>query len=129
MLNAIASIALGGALGALARHGVNAASARLFGLGFPYGTLLVNIAGSFAMGLLIALLAQMGGGQPSQALRLFVATGFLGAFTTFSTFSLDFVTLFERQDYAGAAVYMLVSVAGSILALFAGLAIIRGLSA
>lgn len=128
MIGAIASIALGGAFGALARHGVNVAAAKTLDPGFPYGTIIVNIAGSFLMGLIIAGLAHMNQ-QPSQEVRLFIITGFLGAFTTFSTFSLDFATLFERQDYLSAGLYLIFSVTLSIGALFAALILIRSLSA
>lgn len=122
-LNAILAIALGGACGALARHGVNLGAARFWGLDFPYGTLTVNIAGSFLIGALVSLMAHLW--QPSEAVKLFAVTGFLGAFTTFSTFSLDVVTLWERQDYWGAGLYLGGSVVLSIAALLAGMALVR----
>lgn len=122
-MNAILAIALGGAFGALCRHGVNIGAVRLMGHGFPYGTLSVNILGSFLMGLLIAVFAQYW--QPSESLRVFLITGFLGAFTTFSTFSLDVVTLWERQAYLHGALYLSGSVILSIGALFAGLALVK----
>ncbi|MFJ5486868.1 CrcB family protein [Hansschlegelia beijingensis] len=81
-------VALGGALGSVARYLVNIASSRVFGMGFPWGTLTVNVVGGFAMGLLAALLALKGG---SQEMRVFLMTGVLGGFTTFSAFSLDAV--------------------------------------
>lgn len=124
MINTIAAIAAGGAIGALMRHGVNVASVKLMGHGFPYGTLTVNIVGSFIMGALVVLFAHLW--QPSEALRVFLITGILGAFTTFSTFSLDFVNLFERGEYIHSGIYLGASVILSIAALFAGMAIVRG---
>jgi CrcB protein len=115
--------AAGGAIGAAARYLVNLATVQLFGLGFPWGTLTVNIAGSFLMGTLIALGAHKF--HLSNEMRVLVATGILGGFTTFSAFSLDFVFLFERKDYGLAAFYLAGSVGFSILALFAGLFWVR----
>ena len=109
----------GGAL----RHGVNLASARLFGSGFPYGTLFVNIAGSLLMGLLAGYFATRAG--IPQHVRLFLTTGVLGGFTTFSAFSLDAALLIERHAYWSAAAYMLGSVILSLVALFAGLSLFR----
>ncbi len=116
-------VALGGALGAGTRHLVNLAALRLAGPGFPWGTVFINIAGSFAMGLFVGWMAARS--HASNELRLFVATGVLGGFTTFSAFSLDFVTLYERGALAAAFGYAGVSVVLSILALFAGLALMR----
>lgn len=123
MISTIAAIGTGGALGAILRHGVNVGSVQLFGHGFPMGTLIVNVLGSFLMGVLIALFAHSI--QTSQEIKLFLTTGFLGAFTTFSTFSLDVVTLFERGEVAMAGGYALASVILSILGLFAGLFLVR----
>ncbi|MFA6267616.1 MAG: fluoride efflux transporter CrcB [Pseudolabrys sp.] len=117
---------LGGGLGAALRHGVNISAARLFGTAFPYGTLTVNVLGSLTMGLLTAYFAFKGGA--SQHWRLFFTTGILGGFTTFSAFSLDAALLYERGDTAMAAFYVVVSVAVSIVALFAGLALVRSLT-
>lgn len=122
-MNAILAIAAGGALGALARHSVNIGAGKLMGMNFPYGTLTANILGSFLMGLCIAVFAHYW--QPSETVRLFVVTGFLGAFTTFSTFSLDFVTLWERHAYLYSAAYLGSSVIVSIVALFAAMALVR----
>lgn len=119
-------VALGGGLGAAGRHLVNLAALRAFGPGFPAGTLAVNVAGSLLMGLLVGWLAARAGGS-GNALRLFLATGFLGGFTTFSAFSLDVATLWERGALATAALYAGISVAASILALFAGLLAMRAL--
>ena len=123
MINTIAAIALGGALGAISRYGVNLGTVKLLGHGFPYGTMIANISGSFAMGLLIALFAQYW--QPSETMRLFLITGFLGAFTTFSTFSIDFANLWERQAYLHSTVYLGGSVVLSIAGLFIGMALVR----
>lgn len=116
-------IAAGGAVGASMRHLVGLAALRLMGPGFPWGTLAINIVGSFAMGVLIELLARRVGA--SAELRLFVATGILGGFTTFSAFSLDVAVLWERGAQLAAAGYVTASVAGAIAALFAGLMIVR----
>ncbi|MFL6829783.1 MAG: fluoride efflux transporter CrcB, partial [Sphingomicrobium sp.] len=109
----------GGAL----RHGVNVGAAKLLGYGFPFGTLIVNIAGSFVMGVLAGYFAFRPG--MSQHVRLFLTTGFLGGFTTFSAFSLDAALLIERHSYRAAAGYMVGSVAASVAALFFGLALFR----
>ncbi len=116
-------VAVGGAIGASLRHLVNMAAMRLVGLGFPWGTMAINIAGSFAMGVFIELLARRF--NASNELRLFVATGVLGGFTTFSAFSLDFAVLWERGAAVPAFGYALVSVVGSILAIFLGLWLAR----
>jgi len=118
---------LGGGIGAAGRHGVNIAAARLLGVGFPWGTLIVNVVGSFAMGLLAAWFAFRAGGGLSQHARLFLTTGILGGFTTFSAFSLDAALLWERGAIVAAASYVLVSVILSIGGLFAGLALVRSL--
>lgn len=116
-------VALGGAIGASLRHFVNLASIRLVGPAFPWGTMAINIAGSLAMGIFIELLARRF--NASNELRLFVATGVLGGFTTFSAFSLDFAVLWERGAALPALGYALASVVGSILALFLGLWLAR----
>ncbi len=114
---------LGGGLGAAMRHGINLASARAFGTGFPYGTMLINISGSLVMGLVAAYFAFKG--DASQHWRLFLTTGILGGYTTFSAFSLDAALLYERGAIGPAAVYVLASVALSIAGLFAGFALVR----
>jgi CrcB protein len=114
---------VGGGIGAAVRHGVNVASARQFGTGFPYGTLLINVTGSLIMGLAAGYFAFKGGA--SQPLRLFLTTGILGGYTTFSAFSLDAALLYERGALGLAAVYVVGSVALSIAGLFAGLALVR----
>ena len=114
---------LGGGIGAAFRHGVNLASARLLGTAFPYATLIENVSGSLAMGLLAAYFAYKG--DASQHWRLFLTTGILGGYTTFSAFSLDTVLLYERGELAMAALYVTASVLLSIGGLFAGLALVR----
>jgi fluoride exporter len=114
---------LGAGIGGALRHGVNVGAARLFGLGFPYGTFIVNVAGSFAMGVLTGLFAYRAG--VPQHVRLFLTTGILGGFTTFSAFSLDAALLIERHSYGLAAGYVVGSVAASLSALFFGLALFR----
>lgn len=115
--------AAGGAFGSAARYLVSITTVQLFGHGFPWGTFAVNIAGSFLMGLLIAFGAQRL--SMSEEMRALIAVGFLGGFTTFSAFSLDFAVLFERKDYGLAGLYLAGSVSLSILALFAGLVVVR----
>jgi fluoride exporter len=114
----------GAGIGGALRHGVNVGASRLFGFGFPFGTLIVNIIGSFAMGLLAGYFAFRPG--ISQHMRLFLTTGILGGFTTFSAFSLDTALLVERHAYGLAAGYVVGSVAAGLSALFFGLALFRG---
>ena len=118
-------VAVGGAIGAALRHLVNLGSLRLVGVNYPWGTMAINIAGSLAMGVFIELLARRF--NASNELRLFIATGILGGFTTFSAFSLDFAVLWERGAALPALAYAIASVAGSILALFLGLWLARSL--
>lgn len=121
----IAAIAIGGAIGAVARHIVGAQMLRMLGSGFPWGTLTVNVVGSFAMGALVELMAIRWNVGPE--LRAFMTVGVLGAFTTFSTFSLDVAVLGERGALLPAALYVLMSVGLSISALFFGLWLFRQL--
>ena len=125
MINTLIVI-LGAGLGGGARHGINVAVSRLLpGLGFPLATLIINVLGSFLMGVLAEGFALRGAaGHPA---RLFLTTGMLGGFTTFSTFSLDAISLYERGEPALAALYVGVSVAGGLLGLLAGMALIRAL--
>lgn len=118
-------VALGGAIGASLRHVVSQLTLRLVGPNFPWGTMAINIVGSFAMGLFIGWLARRTG--TSNELRLFVATGILGGFTTFSAFSLDFVTLWDRGATVSAFGYAFASVICAILALFCGLWLARSI--
>jgi fluoride exporter len=117
-----AIVFLGGGLGAALRHGVNLGAARWLGPGFPFGTLIVNVTGSLIMGLIAGYFIFKG---DSQNWRLFLTTGILGGYTTFSAFSLDAALLYERGEVSLAAIYVLASVVLSIAGLFAGLAIAR----
>jgi len=114
---------LGGGLGAALRHGINLISVRTLGTEFPYGTLIINVTGSLLMGLIAGYLAVRG--DASQHWRLFLMTGILGGYTTFSAFSLDAALLYERGATGLAALYVLASVILSIGGLFAGLALVR----
>jgi CrcB protein len=114
---------IGAGLGGALRHGANVAATRLLGFSFPYATFIVNVAGSFAMGLLAGFFAYRAG--VPQHLRLFLTTGILGGFTTFSTFSLDAALLIERHQFGAAAGYVVGSVAAGLAALFFGLAVFR----
>ena len=114
---------IGAGIGGAVRHGVNVGAARLFGYGFPFGTLIVNIAGSFLLGVFAGYFAFRPG--IGQHVRLFLTTGVLGGFTTFSAFSLDAALLIERHAFGMAAGYIVGSVAASLSALFFGLAIFR----
>ncbi len=112
---------LGAGLGGALRHGVNVAAVRVLGYQFPFGTLIVNVLGSFVIGLLAGYFAFRPG--IGQHMRLFLTTGLLGGFTTFSAFSLDAALLIERHAYASAAGYVVGSVFASLVALFVGLAL------
>src|SRR6202030_4245772 len=116
----------GGGLGASLRHTVNLACAKTFGTAFPYHTFIINISGSIVMGLIAGYLAFKGGA--SQPWRLFLMTGVLGGYTTFSAFSLDAALLYERGAIGLALFYVVGSVAFSIAGLFAGLALVRHLT-
>lgn len=126
-MSATLLVFLGAGIGGVLRHAVNLGCARFCGTAFPWGTLTVNIAGSALMGLIAGWLAfrtETGWAQP---FRLFLTTGVLGGFTTFSAFSLDAVLLWERGAAMEAATYIGVSVLASIAALAAALALVRGL--
>lgn len=114
---------LGAGIGGALRHGVNVASLRLFGGGFPVGTLAVNVIGCLIMGLVAGYFAFKG--EASQAWRLFLTTGVLGGFTTFSAFSLDAALLYERGAMGQALLYVLGSVLLSLAGIALGLAAIR----
>lgn len=118
---------LGAGIGGALRHAVNTGCARLCGTAFPWGTLTVNVAGSCAMGLIAGWLAFKAGEGWSQPLRLFLTTGILGGFTTFSAFSLDAVLIWERGQLGLAGAYVAASVVLSIAGLVAGLAAVRSL--
>ena len=119
----ILAIAAGGAVGAVARHLAASQISHLVGHGFPWGVMSVNILGSFLMGVLVEVLALTW--SPPLEVRAFLVVGILGAFTTFSTFSLDVALLYERGQMLSAALYVAGSVALSVLALFGGLALMR----
>lgn len=120
-------VAGGGAMGAVSRYLVLVAAANLLGPNTPIGTLIVNVVGSFLLGVL-AEGAAIVWTIPAQA-QLFIVVGFLGAFTTFSTFSLDAVVLYQRGEFLAVAVYILASVVLSVGGLFAGLFVMRRLLA
>jgi len=122
-MNAILAIALGGGLGSVARHYAIAA----FGSGFPYGTLFVNVLGSFIIGALMETMALKW--QVPLEMRAFLVTGFLGGFTTFSAFSLDVLKLVDTDQYMSAALYVLASVTLSLAAIFLAVHLIRGVFA
>lgn len=115
----------GGAVGSGARYLVGRAALGWLGPDYPYGTLAVNLIGGFAMGLLVGVLARTGG---SEQTRLLLGVGVLGGFTTFSSFSLEVVTMAERGALASALGYVLASIIGAVLALFAGLTLVRAVA-
>jgi len=117
---------IGGGLGSSLRHTINMVSTRYLGTEFPYHTFIINITGSTVMGLIAGYLAFKG--DASQPWRLFLMTGILGGYTTFSAFSLDAVLLYERGETGLALIYVLGSVLLSLLGLFAGLALVRQLA-
>ena len=117
---------IGGGLGSLLRHVVNVVCPRFLGSDFPYHTFIINISGSTVMGLIAGYLALKG--DAAQPWRLFLMTGILGGYTTFSAFSLDAAVLYERGEVGLAAAYVLGSVVLSIAGLFAGLALVRHLA-
>lgn len=119
------AVGIGGALGAIMRYLLMGRIGHWLGVNFPYGTIAVNMLGSFVMGVLIVLFARMV--SVPQQMQAFLTVGILGGFTTFSTFSLDVATLIERGDYTPAMLYILASVVGSIMAIFLGLVIARQL--
>lgn len=124
MLRMALIAAAGGALGSALRYVLGLYAIVWFGARFPYGTLIVNVIGCFAMGLLVGLSAARIELTPEW--RIFLATGVLGGFTTFSAFALDYAMLAEQQQHGPAALYVLASVLASVLALFAGLWLARG---
>jgi CrcB protein len=127
-MQAVLIVFLGAGIGGALRHGANQACARLCGIGFPWGTLTVNVVGSLAMGLVVGWLVQHLDAGWSQQLRLFLTTGILGGFTTFSAFSLDAVALWERGAVLPALAYVAGSVVLSIGVLAVGLLLTRGAS-
>jgi len=120
-------VGAGGALGAMSRYGLSALVGRLWPMAFPLATLLVNILGSLAMGVLVGLMARLLPAWQNEA-RLFVAVGILGGFTTFSSFSLDTIVLIERGALLQAGAYVLLSVVLCLIGLYLGLLVTRGVA-
>ena len=122
-MKTVMAIALGGALGAVARHFISHWSVVALGNGFPWGTLTVNVVGCFALGVVVEVMALVW--SPAAEWRAFLTVGVLGAFTTFSAFALDISILHERGEMLQAILYVTVSVAGSIAATLAGMSLTR----
>lgn len=123
-MNGFFLVALGGAIGASLRHGAGLAAVRLAPDGWPWATFLVNVTGSLAMGVVIGWLV-FKGAESGQNMRLFLATGVLGGFTTFSAFSLEVAEMMRSGALAKAAAYAGVSVLFGVAALFVGLWLAR----
>ncbi|EJT05377.1 fluoride efflux transporter CrcB [Rhizobium sp. CCGE 510] len=119
-------VAVGGAIGSLLRYYVGQWTLRLMGPAFPWGTLAVNIVGCFVIGVFSELIARRF--NASVELRLLLITGFLGGFTTFSAFSLDAISLFERGEAVAGGIYIVASVGLSMAAVMSGLAVMRALA-
>jgi CrcB protein len=117
-------VAMGGAVGSVARYGLGVQSLRLWGPAWPYGTFAVNLAGGLLMGVLAGYLAHRGGAD-QERLRVLVGVGVLGGFTTFSTFSLETALMVEKRAYGQAFAYTAGSVVLAVAALFAGLLLAR----
>jgi CrcB protein len=125
-MNATLLVMVGGAIGAACRYQLGRLTFHLFGPGLPWGTLAANLTGALAMGLLVGALAR--GLDQAESVRLLVGVGLLGGFTTFSAFSLETFGMVERGQLALAIGYALLSVIGSVAALFAGLLMVRSLA-
>jgi CrcB protein len=119
---------VGAGLGGVLRHILNVVIGRLMGAGFPWSTAIINVTGSAVMGLLIGWLTFRADAGWSPSLRLFAATGILGGYTTFSTFSLETLLLIERHEIGAAIAYVGGSVALGVLGLFGGLSLVRALT-
>lgn len=126
--NSFLIVFLGGGIGAAIRHGVNSALGRMAAHDFPLGIMAINISGSVLMGLAAGYFAFRSGEAWSQSARLFVTTGILGGYTTFSAFSLDAILLYERGEFGMAVFYVVGSVVLSLLGLAFGLAAVRAFS-
>ncbi len=124
MIQTLLTVAVGGAIGSSLRYLVNVSAMRLFGPAFPWATLTVNVIGSFLMGALVVWFAN----RDLMRLAPFLMTGVLGGFTTFSAFSLDTVTLWQRGEATTAMIYVAASIILSLAALLAGMATVRGLA-
>lgn len=127
-MKALLLVMAGGGLGAGLRYGVGVAATRYFGFGFPWGTLICNVVGSLAMGLLVGGLAHglLGEGRQAHDMRLLLGVGLLGGFTTFSTFSLDAITLWERGALVQAAGYVIASAVIAFAGFILGMRLMRG---
>ena len=121
----ILAVALGGALGSVTRYLVGIGSGKLFGFAFPWGTLIINVTGSFLMGAFAGLFALRW--DLPQVVRVFLTVGICGGYTTFSTFSLDAFYLIERGQSLASAIYMIASVVLSVGALIAAMQLARAL--
>lgn len=128
LFHPVVLVFLGAGCGGVLRHLVNITLPRLLGTGFPFATFAINVTGSFIMGLLTGYLAFKDGAAWSQGARLFLTTGVLGGYTTFSTFSLDFLFLMERGETGLALLYAAGSVGLAFIAVFAGISLMRVLS-
>ena len=124
-VNMLVAVGLGGALGAVGRYVIMVGAGHWIGHGFPYGTVIVNLVGSFALGALIEVSALVW--SPSQEMRAFLVVGVLGALTTFSTFSMDAYVLWVRGELWPAAGYVMGSVFFGIAAFFSGMAVFRSI--
>ena len=124
MINTIAAIAAGGAIGALLRYGTYSLSLKLGGEAFPWGTLFINVLGCFLMGIAVSVFASIW--TPPEALRSFLIAGVLSSFTTFSAFSLDVIHLLEREQYLYMSIYYLSSVTLSVLAILLAIMFVKG---
>ena len=124
MIQTLLTVAAGGAIGSSLRYLVNVSAMRLFGPAFPWATLTVNVIGSFLIGALVVWFAN----RDLMRLAPFLMTGVLGGFPTFSAFSLDTVTLWQRGEATTAMIYVAASIILSLAALLAGMATVRGLA-
>lgn len=127
MLNLL-FVALGGAIGSVSRYLLNDRVRAVLGTGWPSGIFTINVLGGFLMGCLVGALAHRGGAD-QERWRVLVGVGVLGGFTTFSAFSLDVALMVERREWAAAMLYSIASVVLSVVALFAGLMLMRKLLA
>ncbi|MFD1477384.1 fluoride efflux transporter CrcB [Ancylobacter polymorphus] len=127
-MQGILLIFIGAGIGGVLRNAVGMTAMRLFGMGFPYGTLAINVIGSFTIGLVAGWLTFLASGGWTMHARAFIITGVLGGFTTFSTFSLDTALLVQRGEIGLAALYVVGSVTLALIGVFAGLAIMRALA-
>ncbi len=125
MLSNLLQVALGGAIGASARYLTNVSVTRWMGHGYPWGTMVVNILGSFLMGVLVVVLAKKGGTSYAPLLMI----GLLGGYTTFSAFSLDVLTLYERGEFWQAGAYVAATLVLGLGAIVAGILVTRAVMA